>query len=45
MEAEAFAFLAIRSLKGLPLTWPGTTGVKEPTTGGVLAKAPELKNS
>lgn len=39
MEAEAFAFLAVRSLKGLPLTWPGTTGVKEPICGGVLARA------
>ena len=36
LEAEAFAYLAIRSLKGLPITFPGTTGVKEPMTGGVL---------
>ena len=26
IEAEAFAFLAVRSLRGLPLTFPGTTG-------------------
>ena len=39
MEAEAFAFLAIRSLRGLPLTYPGTTGVAEPVTGGVLSTA------
>ena len=38
MEAEAFAFLAIRSLKGLPLTYPGTTGVCDPVSGGVLAR-------
>jgi anhydro-N-acetylmuramic acid kinase len=38
MEAEAWAYLAIRSLKGLPLTFPGTTGVKTPVTGGVLAQ-------
>jgi Predicted molecular chaperone distantly related to HSP70-fold metalloproteases len=38
IEAEAFAYLAARSLKGLPLTFPGTTGVKAPTTGGVLAR-------
>ncbi len=38
MEAEAWAYLAVRSLKGLPLTFPGTTGVKEPVTGGVLAQ-------
>jgi anhydro-N-acetylmuramic acid kinase len=36
LEAEAFAFLAVRSLKGLPLSLPGTTGVAKPTTGGVL---------
>lgn len=39
MEAEAWAWLAVRSLKGLPLTWPGTTGVEMPVTGGVLARA------
>ncbi len=38
MEAEAWAYLAVRSLKGLPLTFPGTTKVAEPVTGGVLAK-------
>ena len=27
MEAEAWAYLAVRSLKGLPITFPGTTGV------------------
>jgi len=39
LEAEAFAFLAIRSLQGLPLTFPGTTGVSQPISGGVLARA------
>ncbi len=38
IEAQAFAYLAVRSLKGLPLTFPGTTGVSAPLTGGVLAK-------
>jgi anhydro-N-acetylmuramic acid kinase len=38
IEAQAFAYLAVRSLKGLPLTFPGTTGVPRPVTGGVLAK-------
>ena len=37
MEAEAWAYLAVRSLKGLPLTFPETTGVKSPITGGLLA--------
>lgn len=39
MEAEAWAYLAVRSLKGLPLTFPSTTGCEKPVTGGVLAKA------
>ena len=38
LEAQAFAFLAVRSLKGLPLTFPTTTGAPRPMTGGVLAK-------
>jgi 1,6-anhydro-N-acetylmuramate kinase len=39
-EAEAFAYLAVRSLKRLPLTFPGTTGVRQPVTGVRLARAP-----
>jgi anhydro-N-acetylmuramic acid kinase len=38
VEAEAWAYLAVRSLKGLPITFPGTTGVSQPLTGGVLAR-------
>ena len=38
VEAQAFAYMAVRSLKGLPLTYPGTTGVAKPLTGGLLAK-------
>jgi anhydro-N-acetylmuramic acid kinase len=37
-EAEAWAFLAVRSRRALPLTWPTTTGCREPATGGVLAE-------
>ncbi|WP_322097076.1 anhydro-N-acetylmuramic acid kinase [Pelagibius sp.] len=36
LEAQAFAYLALRSLEGLPLTVPGTTGVSEPASGGAL---------
>lgn len=36
IEAEAFAYLAVRSLRGLPLSLPGTTGVARPVTGGQL---------
>jgi anhydro-N-acetylmuramic acid kinase len=39
MEAEAWAYLAVRSLKGLPITFPGTTGVSMPLTGGVHVRA------
>ena len=38
LEAEAFAFLAARCLRGLPISFPGTTGVKAPMTGGRLAR-------
>ena len=38
LEAQAFAFLAVRSLHGLPLSFPTTTGVPHPLTGGVLAR-------
>jgi anhydro-N-acetylmuramic acid kinase len=36
MEAEGFAYLAMRSKKGLPLSLPTTTGVPQPMTGGRL---------
>ena len=39
VEAECFAFLAVRALKGLPISFPLTTGVKQPMTGGKLARA------
>jgi len=37
LEAQAFAFLAVRSLRRLPLTFPGTTGVPLPMTGGRIS--------
>ncbi|MDO9415320.1 anhydro-N-acetylmuramic acid kinase [Pararhizobium sp.] len=43
MEAEAWAYLAVRSLRGLPLTFPATTGVTAAVTGGVLVM-PEESN-
>jgi anhydro-N-acetylmuramic acid kinase len=36
MEAEAWAYLAVRSKYGLPLTFPTTTGCREPVSGGML---------
>lgn len=39
LEAEAWAYLAVRSLAGQALSYPRTTGVPRPQTGGVLARA------
>ena len=39
MEAEAWAFLAVRALAGLPITFPGTTGAPRPMSGGVITAA------
>jgi anhydro-N-acetylmuramic acid kinase len=38
IEAQAFGYLAARGLQGLPLSYPSTTGVPVPMTGGVIAK-------
>ncbi len=45
LEAQAFAYLALRTLDGLPLSLPATTGVKRPTSGGVLHRAPGAQTS
>ncbi|WP_273689827.1 anhydro-N-acetylmuramic acid kinase [Ketogulonicigenium vulgare] len=37
VEAECFAFLAVRVLRGLPISFPTTTGAPQPLTGGRLA--------
>lgn len=34
LEAQIFAYLAVRHLKGLPTSYPGTTGVSVPIVGG-----------
>jgi anhydro-N-acetylmuramic acid kinase len=39
MEAEAWGYLAVRSLCGLPITFPATTGAPCAMTGGVVARA------
>jgi anhydro-N-acetylmuramic acid kinase len=38
LEAQAFAYLAVRTVKGLPITFPGTTGVARPLAGGILVQ-------
>ncbi len=43
MEAEGFAYLAVRSINNLSLTLPGTTGVSEPCPGGQIAEPASKK--
>ncbi len=40
LEAQCFAYLALRSRQGAPLSFPTTTGVPTPTSGGVFRPAP-----
>lgn len=39
IEAEAFALLAVRTMRGLPISFPTTTGVPSALTGGKLLDA------
>lgn len=39
LEAQAFAYLAVRTLRGLPLTFPTTTGAPRPMQGGVIIRS------
>ncbi|SDY77392.1 anhydro-N-acetylmuramic acid kinase [Citreimonas salinaria] len=43
IEAQCFAFLALRRLRGLPATFPGTTGVPEPMPAGRVAAEPDAE--
>ena len=38
IESKAFAYIAIRSLKKLPISFPNTTGCLKPTSGGSIHK-------
>ena len=40
LEAQAFAYMAVRSRQGLPISFPMTTGVKAPLTGGRFVSKP-----
>ena len=42
IEAECFAFLATRTLRGLPSSFPTTTGAASPTVAGRIAPATPL---
>ncbi|MEM1361267.1 MAG: anhydro-N-acetylmuramic acid kinase [Pseudomonadota bacterium] len=37
IEAQAFGYLAVRAVRGLPITGPRTTGIAEPLSGGILS--------
>lgn len=41
LEAQAFAWLAVRVVRGLPTTSPRTTGVAAPAGGGILSQPPD----
>ena len=38
IEAQAFAFLAVRVLRGRPTSCPGTTGVRAAVGGGTVSR-------
>ena len=38
IEAELIAYLSARSIYNLPFTFPSTTGVSKPSSGGILYK-------
>jgi anhydro-N-acetylmuramic acid kinase len=39
LEAQAFAYLAVRTQRGLPITFPSTTGAPHPMQGGQIVTA------
>jgi len=41
-EAEGFAYMAVRTLLGLPISFPGTTGVAASQVGGVVHPVPDV---
>ncbi len=45
VEAECFAYLAVRTLRGLANSFPGTTGVMSPVSGGVIHRPMSNKNN
>ena len=45
IEAQCFAYLALRSRQGLPISFPTTTGVPKPMTGGVFWPAGEKERA
>lgn len=44
LEAQAFAYLAVRVARGLPTSCPGTTGVRAAVGGGVVSAPDSVRN-
>lgn len=42
-EAEAWGYLAVRSIRALKITWPDTTGVRVPSSGGRISYPPPAR--
>ena len=45
IEAQCFAYLGLRSRRGLPISFPTTTGAPDPMTGGVFWPAGQIKRA
>jgi len=45
VEAQGFAYLAARTVRGLPLSFPGTTGISAPLTGGVVTSPSQSRTA
>ncbi|WP_170782547.1 anhydro-N-acetylmuramic acid kinase [Ruegeria lacuscaerulensis] len=45
LEAQAFAYLAVRVARGLPTSCPGTTGVSALVGGGVVSSVERIEDS
>ena len=45
IEAQCFAYLGLRSRRGLPISFPTTTGAPDPMTGGVLWPASQINRA
>ena len=45
VEAQAFGYLAVRVLRGLPTSAPGTTGVAAPVAGGQISGETKVRRT
>ncbi len=45
IEAQGFAYMAVRSLRKLPISYPGTTGCADATSGGTIFNIARLDSA